>query len=198
MEVPQISSQLGLFFDEIDFIALLCELEAGRHPGHAASDDQSLGNDGHHQLVKGSNQPGIGHGHSDEVLGLFRGLLLLAHVDPGALISDIGHLEEKLVQPRFPDRLPKHGLVGPRRAGGDDHTVQFVLCDGILDLFLGILGAGVEIFIHIDDILQRAGILLHRGNIHHPSDIDPAMADEDPDPGFLPGDVHLRRIFLSW
>ena len=125
------------------------------------------------------------------------GLRLLAHVHPGTLVADVGHLEQELVQARFPDRLAEHGLVRAGRTGGHDHAVQAVLLDGLFDLFLGILRAGVEIFVGVDDIRQRARVLLDGGDVHHPADIDAAVADEDADPGLLLRfHLGLRRVFL--
>ena len=130
------------------------------------------------------------------VFRLFGGFRFLAHVHPGALVADVGHLEEVLVETRLPDRLLEQGLVGPRRAGGDDHPVQAVLLDRLLDLLLGILRAGVEIFVHVHHVGKRAGVLLHAGDVDDPADVDPAVADEDADPGRLPRHVAFGRVLL--
>ena len=45
---------------------------------------------------------------------IFRRFELLSHVNPGALIPNIGHLKQKPVQPCLPDGLTEHGLMSPR------------------------------------------------------------------------------------
>jgi hypothetical protein len=120
----------------------------------------------------------------------------LVHVNPGALIPDIGHLEEILIETHFPNRFLEHGFMGSRRAGGNENPVQLMFLDGFLDLLLGILGTGVKVFVDVDNPFKRLGILFHLGNLDDPSDIDPAVADKDTDPWLLTLDIELGGIFF--
>ncbi len=115
---------------------------------------------------------------------------------PGALIPDIGHFEEILVETYLPNGLLKQRLVGAGRAGGNHYPVQIVFLHSLLYLLLGILGAGIEVLLHIDHILQPLGEFPYPRHIYDAADVDPAMADEDPDTGFLLRYILLGRVFL--
>src|SRR3972149_9782977 len=101
---------------------------------------------------------------------------------PGTLIADIGHLEEVFIKPHLANRLPEKRLMGARRTGSHDHAVEIMLINSRFDLFLGILRAGVEVFIHIYDLGKRPGIFLHLRDIDDSSYVNPAVAYEDTDP----------------
>jgi hypothetical protein len=73
-------------------------------------------------------------------------------VDPGALIADIGHFEEIAVEPCLANGVLEEGLMRPWGAGSDEHPVQSMLFDDLLHLLLSILGAGIEVILHVDDI----------------------------------------------
>jgi hypothetical protein len=73
-------------------------------------------------------------------------------MDPGALIADVGHFEEITVEPCLADCVLEQRLMGSRGAGSDDHPIQPMLVDDLLHLLLSILGAGIEVILHVDDI----------------------------------------------
>ena len=125
--VAQVAAQLRLLFDEEDLEVLPRELEGGRHAGEAAADDEGCLVDADGDLFEGLDVVRVRYRHPDEGLRLFRGVLLVFHMDPGALVADIGHLEEVLVEARLADGRPEEELVRPRRAGGNDHPVKVVL-----------------------------------------------------------------------
>ena len=115
---------------------------------------------------------------------------------PGALIADIGHLEKIFVEAHLPNRFLKERLMGARRAGGDHHPVQMMLIDCLFDLLLRILRTGIEVFIHVFHVRQRAGIFLHLGDVNDPADVDSAVTHKDADPGRLPCHVAFRRVLF--
>ena len=148
--VPRVAAQLGLALDQVDAEALVGQGQGGRHPGHAAADDQGVVIQRQRPLRERLDQAGLGHRHPHQRLGLLRGLLRLVHVDPGALVADVGHLEEVRVQAGLPERVAEQRLVRARRAGGDDHAVQPMLLDGLANLCLAVRGAGVEVVLGVE------------------------------------------------
>ena len=68
--------------------------------------------------------------------------------------------------------------------------------DCLLDLLLRILRTGVEIFLDKGHALEAPGVFDHFGHLDHPSDVDPAVADENADPGLLVYHIDLRRILF--
>ncbi len=120
-------------------------------------------------------------------------------MDPGALIPDIGHLEEVLVDTCISHRFLKQGLMGLRRAGANNDPVELVLLDCLGDSLLGILRATKEILLHIFNKGQAPCIPGNSWNIHYPCYIGAALAYKDPDPWplTLDGRVgYLRRELL--
>jgi hypothetical protein len=63
-------------------------------------------------------------------------------MDPGALVPDVGHLQEVLIEAAAPEGLLEEGLMGPGRTSGDNDPVQFLFLNHFLQLLLGVLGAG--------------------------------------------------------
>ncbi len=110
------------------------------------------------------------------------------------MLADVRHVEEILVDARFPQRVAEQGFVRPRRAGGDHDAIEPLVPDRVGDRLSGVGGAGEQAFLRMDDVAERARILDQRGDVDHPADIGTATADEDPDPGLLVGDRLLRRI----
>ena len=76
-------------------------------------------------------------------------------------------------------------------AGSNYHPVEVVLLDHLFDFNLGILAAGKKIFVGKDHIRKRCRVFLYRRNIHHPADVDTAVADKYPDSRFHFGNVDL-------
>ena len=183
-----------LLFNQGDLIAGLRYLLGSGHPGEASTDDQGLLIHLNHLGLKGFKEGSLGDSHPDEILCLLRCLLGLMHVDPGALIP-IGHIEEVTVETCLTNRVLKQGFMSSRRTRSHHHPVQ--LCSSITFLMiLGILRAGIEVSLGIDDMGQCPGILHHSRDIHNPADINPAVADEGTDTGPLIIHILLRNIFL--
>ena len=194
VEVPEVASELVFFLEEIDLIALVGNFQSRGHAGDAASDDNRFVNYRQRNFTEGLDQPRIGDRHPDQVFRLFRRFSLLLHVNPGALVADVRHFEQVLVQSGLPHRFSEHRFVGSWRTGRHDDPVQFVLLDGILDFCLSVLRAGIEVVLDMDDIFQRLCILPDLGHVDDAADIDPAVADEYANPGFLVFDISFRRI----
>ncbi len=117
-------------------------------------------------------------------------------MDPGTLITDIGHLKKVFIQASFSDGLLEQRLMGSGSARGDDHPIQIVLLYHFLYLLLGILGASVEIVLSVDYIREGFGILHNLGHSHVPTDIDPTVANKYSYSEFLSGDVFFGHVFL--
>jgi hypothetical protein len=186
------SAQLGRFFDQMDRNALTGEFEGGAHPGKPCPDHQGRGDHGEPGLVKGRELGDLGHGHAHLVHGPSRGRLGVGGVDPRALVADVGHLQEVLVQPGGLQRFPEERLVRPGCAGGDNDPVQPVLVDEAAQAALGVLGAGEEGVVHMDHVRKGLGRLGNGAHVDHPGDVDPAGADEDADARRLPEHVPCR------
>ncbi len=171
-------------------------LRAAVIPAKTSTNDQGLLIHLDHLGGKGFKKGGLGNGHPHQVLGLFRGLSGLMHVDPGTLIPDIGHLEEITVEAGLPDRVLEERLMGSRSARGNNDPIQFVFFDDLLKQLLGILRAGVEIVIGIDDMGECPGILYDGRDIDHAGDIDSAVTDEGANPGSFIIHILFRDVFL--
>ena len=131
VEVPQVAAQLVFFLQQIDFIPLVGDFQSGRHSGDAASDDDRLVNDRHLVFAERLDHARIGDRHPDKVFRLVRRLALLLHVNPGALVADVRHFEQVLVQAGLPHGLPEQRFMRSGGAGGHDDPVEFVLFDRI-------------------------------------------------------------------
>jgi hypothetical protein len=117
-------------------------------------------------------------------------------MDPGTLIPDIGHLKEVTVETGLPDRVLKERFVGSGSARGHKDTVQIVFFDRLLNHFLGVLRARIEVSIHIDDMGECPGIFDDGRDIDHSGDVDPAVTDEGADPGSFIIDIRFRNVFF--
>lgn len=91
---------VGLF-NQHNFIAAIGQCCSSGHTGQPAADDQGTGLDFGSDRFLGFEQSCFGHAHTDQILGLGICVCLLLHVDPGALISDVDHLEKIGIQPCF-------------------------------------------------------------------------------------------------
>ena len=119
---------------------------------------------------------------------------MLVHVHPAALVPDVGHLEEVLVQARLPEGSPEEGLMGPRGAAGDHYPVEVVFKDLLSYIVLGVLAACVEVLLGVDYTGQCHGVLHDLIDAYDAPDVDAAVADEHPDAGLHAGYVLLRRV----
>ena len=192
-EVEGVAAQPVLPLHQGHREALVGQGQGRGHPGHAAPHHQGPLLHRHGVGRQGAVARHLCHGHADQVLGLLRGPLRLVHVDPGVLVPDVGHLEEALVEPGLPHGLLEEGFVGPWGAGGHHHPVEPLLLYGGGHLLDGVLGAGEEVVLDEGHPREPPGVLRHLLHVHHPGDVDAAVADEDPDPGGLGIDVPFRR-----
>ena len=196
-EVACVSSQLVLPLDEVDGVSLGGDVQSGGHSGDSSSDDgggvgaRALGSD------ERLEQACLGDGHPQEVLGLVGGGLVLVHVDPGALVTDVGHVEQVFVQASVPAGLPEERLVGPGCAGCDDDPVEVVLLDCGGDGLQAVLGACVLGLLGEDDVGQGLGVGCDGGDVDHGSDVDSAVADPYSDTGLLTLDILLSGVDLG-
>ena len=104
-------------------------------------------------------------------------------MNPGVLISDIGHFKKVFVEARIHQSLLKKGFMGLRGAGGNYNAIQILFLNYLGDRILGIGGAGEKIIGHIFHIRERGRVVSHSHHINHPSDIDAAVTDKDADTG---------------
>ena len=196
MDAAQDPTQLPVSLHQIGFETRVGQGQGSRHTGQPPADDQPVRDDVLLVSGQGSKPARFGHRHAHQVLGFLRGRLRLVHVHPRALVADVGHLEQVRVQPRLADSLLEQRLVGTRRARGDDHPVQAVCFDFLLDPLLGVLRAGVEVALHVCYVGQRPDVVHHLRHVHHPADVEPAETDEHPDAWWLAPDVALRWVLL--
>ncbi len=119
------------------------------------------------------------------------------HVHPAALVPDVGHFEEIAVQSGILQGSLKSRFMGSGRTRGDHHPVEVMLNYFLFDFLLGILGAGIQIVLSINHMIQSAGIIPHDGDIYNSPDIYPTVADKYPDPGFLLTYIPFFRVFLN-
>jgi len=88
--------------------------------------------------------------------------------------------------------------VGLGAAGGHHHAVEAVFLDFFLDLILSVLATGEQVLVGVNDVRKAFRIGAHGGHVHHTANVDPAVADEHPDPRFLFGDIPLLgNLFKS-
>ncbi len=196
VHIPQVPPELWTLLHEIAVKSLIGQLQGAGHARQSSPDDETLRNDLCHGLLQGSGEAGLGNRHLNQLLGLLRGLFRLIHMNPRALIPDIGHLEEIFIESYLSNSLLEQRFVGAGRAGGHHDAVQMVLLHRLFDLLLGILRAGVEVFLHVDNIFQFLGEFLYLRDIDYATNVDPTMADEDPNVGLLPRNIPLGGIFL--
>ena len=104
--------------------------------------------------------------------------LLLIHMNPGALVTDIGHLKEIGIESHFTDRVSKKRLMGPRCAGGHHDTVQVEFLHPLLDQFQGVCRTGVDRIFSMDHSWKGFCKFNDFFHIHGSSDIRSTTADK--------------------
>ena len=97
---------------QIHRISLPGQIQGGGHPGHPPAHHQGGGGYRQFLLVERSQEGAFGHRHPHQVLGLLRGHLRLLGMDPGVLITDVGHLKQILVQTGVNQGFLEQRLVG--------------------------------------------------------------------------------------
>ena len=132
-ELEHVAAELAGALDEVRLVAHVAEREGAGHARHAAADDDGGVGERHVHLEQRLEEPGAGHAHLDELLGLLRGLLRLLGVYPARLVADVGHLEEERVEARLTQGVLEDGLVRARRTAGHHDAVEVVLLDLLAD-----------------------------------------------------------------
>ncbi len=196
VHVEQVASQPVRPFHQMDRKTLTGQGEGRVQPGRAPTDDQRGLLHRHARPVE-RLQPGrLRHRHPHQVLRLLGRPLPIVLVNPRALVADVGHLKEVRVEPRLPDGLLEERLVGERCTGRNDDPVQVQFPHPLNDAPDGILGAGVEVVLRVDNPRQGGRVLCHRRDIQIPGNVGTAFADEHPNAQVFSGNVPLRRIDL--
>ena len=142
--------------------------------------------DAHGDIVQGPEQPGLGHRHVHQVLTLPGGQLRLVLVDPGALVADVGHLEQILVETGGAQHFLEDGLVGGGAAGRHHHPVQVVFPDLLHHLGLGVLGAGEEVGLGVLHVGKALGESTMAGTSATPPMLRPQLQTKTPTRGGSP------------
>ena len=119
-------------------------------------------------------------------------------MDPGTLVSNIGHGEEVTIQASLSDGFLEQRFMGAGSTRRDDHAVDIILQDDFLDLALSVLGASVEVLSGIDDVGQSSGVLDGGGDVDYAADVFAAVTDEDADAWRLACYVNLGRVLLGF
>ncbi len=69
------------------------------------------------------------------------------------MFSNIGHVEEILIDSPFPKRVPEQRLMCPGGAGGDNHAIETFFPDRVGYLLGRIGGTYEEAFFGMSDIV---------------------------------------------
>ncbi len=171
----------GLLLHDGDLETGVGQIECRLDAGHPAADDEDVLVDVDLVRIEGLEQAGLGHRHLDDVPGLL-GRDGHVGVDPGAVLPDVGHLEEVGVEAAVLAAAPEGHLVHVGRAGGHDHPVELLVLDGLLDGGLTRLGARVHGVVGVHDVLEGQRPFGESSHIDGAGDVGAAMADEDADP----------------
>ena len=124
-----------VFFNEIHLIACVGELQGGCHACDTAPDHQHSGIHIHIHTFKGFMLFDPFHGGPHQVNG-FAGCFFFVFVHPTALLADIGHLEQILVEPGHPQGMPEGAFVHIGTAGRHHYPVQIIIADVLCDHLL--------------------------------------------------------------
>ena len=183
VQLEGVAAQPVSAFHQVHFITLLRQGQGGGHARDPATDDQGLFVDPHGEVGQRLQQPGLGHRHVHQVPALGRGRLRLVLMHPGALVADVGHLEEILVEAGVAQHILEDGLVGGGAAGRHHHPVQVVLLDHLDHLVLGVFGAGKEIVLGVSDIGNDRAYSTMAGTSATPPILMPQLQTKTPTRG---------------
>ncbi len=197
MDVAEQAAQGRLLFHQVHFETLVGDAQRRGHSRQSAADDESRCR--HRQLAgrKGLEMPRPGDGHRHQVHRLGRGRDRVVLVDPGALVADVGHGEQVLIQAALPERLLEEDFVSSGRAGGHHQPVELVLPDHVLDVLLVGVRAGVHAGFGVADVAHSGRALGDLLDVDDRSDVVAAVADEDAHPRGFVGDVPLPGVFVA-
>ncbi len=151
------------------------------HSSNSTTKNQSFWYYRHRLLRQRHDMGGLGDSHTHKILGFIcRGFRFIG-MDPGTLITDVDHLKEVPVEASIFQGFLKKRFMGPWGTGCDDHTVQLLILDGLFDLLLRILRAGIEIFRVVGHIFHTTCVLCYLWTINNRTDIDTTVADKNTD-----------------
>ena len=197
MDVAKIAAQGRVLLHQVHLEALVGDAQRRGHARQPAADNQRRCR--HRQLAGLQRlqmpRPGDGHGH--QVHGLIGGRHGVVLVDPGALVADVGHRKEVLVEPALAQRLLEEDLVRPRRTGGHHQPVEPVLLDHVLDVLLVGVRAGVEAGFGVADVGHLGRLAGYPFHVDDRSDVVAAVADEHAHPRGFVGGVALPGVFVA-
>ncbi len=152
--MAQVTSEIGLPFYEVNGEALFGQREGGFHPGRAAADNQRAILNGHVNVMLGFQEGNSGHSHSHEFFGFCGGLLPVIRMDPGTLVTNIGHLKEKWIQPCGPDAILKERPMSQRGTTGYDDSIKRQIPHPFAYKPNSVLRTSVQIVFSVDDARQ--------------------------------------------
>ena len=121
------------FLDEVGFNAGFGEVHGGLDTGYTGTDDHGAVLDGNGHRVQVFQKGGFGDGDTDGVFGFGSAAFPVVHVDPGALVTDVGHLETERVQAAVGGGGTECGFVKTGSTGSDDDTGKVFFFDGVVD-----------------------------------------------------------------
>jgi hypothetical protein len=165
VELAHVPAHRGRLLDDVDLEARVRDIECGLDAGYPCADHEAGRDDVHFLLLESLEQQGFGDGGLDQFLGLLRRFGVV-FVDPRALLAYVGHLEEVRVQPRFLECLAEGRLVHPGGARGNDHPVEPLILDVVLDQVLARVRAHVGVLAGDSDPRQTQGMIDHRWYVH--------------------------------
>ena len=170
--------------------------EGRGHPAHSAAEHQR-------PLERLDGSPPDGRharhpqdGHTNQFLRLAGCTSGLPVMDPGAVLADVGHLQQVGVQPGLAHRLLEQGFVGPVTAGRHHHTVEVMFSDLAVDLRCSLWETGIGNGGCVHYPRKRGSILSDLRDIHYLRDHRATAAHKDSGSSSLPGHVSLRRHIL--
>ncbi len=174
-----VAADTRLALDEVDGVAGIRQLQRRLDASDAASDHQRVLVDRHGRRFERllALHAGDRPGHKRHGLP-GRGLLVPRH--PGDVLADVGHLEQKRIQPRGGTRAAERLFVQVRRARRHDHAGQAVLLHVVADHRLPQRGAEELVIARHDHAGQTlAGPAGHPLHVDRCGDVASAMADVD-------------------
>ena len=133
-----------LFFDNIDLISRVRNVQSGLDTGDTAADDQCALDHGAGSRGQGRVQPNLGDGGPAQNDRFFR-CLRPVFVNPGALLADVRDLDHEGIQTGLLAGFAEGCLVHPGGAGADNDAGQGVFADLALNQLLTRLGAHILI-----------------------------------------------------
>ena len=187
IEAVGLTTQLIGAFHQMGVIPLAGQAQGSRHAGDTAADNQRGLADGEFGFGQRFFQHDLVDGHAHQIHGFLGGDIGIVFVDPGILVADVDHFEQVFVQAGIHQGFLEEGLVGLGRTGGHHHPVEAFFADDVGHAVLSILGTGVHVVGHVFHKGQGGRIIADCRHIHHPGDIDAAVADKDPHPGTIAG-----------